>query len=326
MTHHKFTQFDRFEEVDKETTIWRYMDFTKFSWLMFKKKLHFHRADEFSDPFEGSTPANIVEARNSIYNEVEFTDISDDVMDQNWPKRLTESVEYFCENMPSIHSTLNKRLKKFTFLNCWHLNRNESAAMWEIYGQQNKAIAIKTTYGKLIECLEDSETKYDIVTGKVNYETYEESGEKSISEDKIPDDLFLHKNLHTLSPFFMKRKSFFHEKELRAIIQRPPTIHSDEDITDLDYNMVVGDSEEIVPLRINDGVHGQKRHVDTTRDPKTTGLNVEIEIANLIDEIYVSPNAEDFFIEAIEEIAEQVEDINPKEDIKPSRMDREPLH
>lgn len=45
-----------FDVPDEHTTIWRYMDFTKFVSLLDKKTLYFTRSDKFDDKFEGATP------------------------------------------------------------------------------------------------------------------------------------------------------------------------------------------------------------------------------------------------------------------------------
>ena len=158
-------------------TIWRYLDFTKFVSLLDKQALFFCGADKMDDPFEGSfTKTNVSERREAI--EEKFLDI--------------------------VSSNL-KMLKEFVAVNCWHINRYESAAMWKLYLKSNEGIAIRSTFGRLRDSLKDEEHK--IYIGKVQYIDYE--------KDKIPDDT-------SFSPFVHKRKSFEHEKELRAIIRELP--------------------------------------------------------------------------------------------------------
>ena len=59
-----------FPVEDENTTIWRYMDFTKFVSLLDKKKLFLCRADKLEDSFEGSLPLDNVESlKSEIYKE-----------------------------------------------------------------------------------------------------------------------------------------------------------------------------------------------------------------------------------------------------------------
>src|SRR5208282_2647886 len=39
-------------------TVWRYMSFTKFAWLMAKESLYFSRLDQHNDQWEGLLPKN----------------------------------------------------------------------------------------------------------------------------------------------------------------------------------------------------------------------------------------------------------------------------
>ena len=88
-------------------------------------------------------------------------------------------------------------------INCWHLNDCESAAMWKLYGGVNKGIAIQSTFGRLVKAFEIFPD--DIYISKVRYIDY-----------KI--DKFKGEDVEIFEPVITKRKSFEHEKELRAII------------------------------------------------------------------------------------------------------------
>jgi hypothetical protein len=155
-------------------TIWRYMDFTKFVSLLDKQALFFCRADKIGDPFEGSYPKVNISRRAEIFKDkVPLEDVS----------------------------KVYKLTREFTAVNCWHINRYESAAMWKLYLKSSEGIAIRSTFRRLRDSLKDKQ--HDIYIGKVQYIDYD--------KDKIPDD--------SISPFLHKRKSFEHEVELRAVIQ-----------------------------------------------------------------------------------------------------------
>lgn len=170
--HYVFTAPD-----DPHITIWRYMDFTKFVSMLENKGLYFSRSDKLGDPFEGSFSKENGRLRPEVYSDI--------------PPNSLDIVYKLCENM-----------RKFTYINCWHMNDFESAAMWKLYSKTNEAIAIKSGYQQLNECLDD-----ESFLGIVHYEDYDNTW--------IPEG-------NTLYPYVHKRLSFSHEQELRAVIQKTP--------------------------------------------------------------------------------------------------------
>lgn len=162
---------------NKDAKLWRYMDFTKFVSLLEKNSLYFARADKFDDPFEGSYSKVNIEKRLYVYTDI--------------PKDEIEAMSIRYEKIP-----------KFTFLNCWHLNNFESAAMWNLYLKSNEGISIQSNFKRLTECFH----KYpdnNVFVGIVKYIDYD--------KDWIPEGNILY-------PFIHKRKSFEYEKEIRALI------------------------------------------------------------------------------------------------------------
>lgn len=166
---------------DEHAMIWRYMDFTKFVSLLDKKALYFTRSDKFSDKFEGAIPKPTVEAREALVLELEST---------------------LAKETLKVMSQGSREIRKWIFLNCWHMNNNESAAMWQLYVQKNEGIAIRSTFARL----RDSLSYPYIHIGMVNYIDY--------SRTMIPEGNVFH-------AFFYKRRSFEHEHELRVALQKP---------------------------------------------------------------------------------------------------------
>lgn len=103
-------------------------------------------------------------------------------------------------------SEFSKLLPKFTVINCWHINEYESAALWGLYLKSNEGIAIRSTFDCLKSCFKDE--GHHIFIGKVKYIDYEKNW--------LPEG-------NSLYPFVHKRKSFEHERELRAVIQELPS-------------------------------------------------------------------------------------------------------
>src|SRR5216684_1015225 len=95
-----------FDVPEEHTTIWRYMDFTKFVSLLDKKALYFTRSDKFDDKFEGAIPKPTIEAREAY------------VLGSGTP--LTEEIL-------KVMSQGSRDVRKWIFVNCWHINSIESA-------------------------------------------------------------------------------------------------------------------------------------------------------------------------------------------------------
>ncbi|GAL63269.1 hypothetical protein [Algibacter lectus] len=169
------------EPKNKNQLIWRYLDFSKFIDILMNQKLFFCRADLFSDEFEGSTPINVINERDTKFKKV--------------------INEY---NPEIIRNFLMEEKNNFA-INCWHMNDSESKAMWELYLKSNEGIAIQSTYEKLTKCLEKSELIFNI--GTVEYIDYTKNKPSNWNDG--------------LSPYVHKRKNYEHEKELRALLWKP---------------------------------------------------------------------------------------------------------
>ena len=87
-------------------------------------------------------------------------------------------------------------------VNCWHMNEGESAAMWKLYAGENKGIAIQSTFSRMVKAFEKFPDSVHI--GKIRYINYQ--------NETFKDEI------NIFEPILTKRKSFEHEKELRAVI------------------------------------------------------------------------------------------------------------
>lgn len=164
-------------------SIWRYMDLVKFISLLESKTLYFSRADLLGDPYEGSHPRLFPKSDYTI--EVKSS--------KGVQKETLSSYKFF-----EAH-------RRITFVNCWHMNKYESSAMWSQY-IDGYGVAIQTSYRRFIDVINNQEER-DVCVGFVKYIDYE--------KDSFPD------NNNTLYPFSHKHKSFESESELRALITDP---------------------------------------------------------------------------------------------------------
>ena len=221
---------------NEDVKVWRYMDFTKFVSLLDSQRLYFTRTDKFDDPFEGSWPTINVDARMSI------------------PEGIPpDEHEPFLRQMKNM-GEMNRYWPKFNAINCWHMNEHESAAMWKLYLKSDEGIAIQSTYRRLKEAITDDQ---QVFLGMVKYIDYEhewiEAG-------------------NLLSPFVHKRKSFEHEREVRALVMKWPT----------------GESA-----------------LDFTQETITDGLKLKVDLEQLIEHVYVAPSAPTWLSNLVQSVAER---------------------
>ena len=131
-----------------ETTIWRYMDLAKFLSVLDKSALYFVRLDKLVDfdPFEGYYPKT-----NILFEQLSYQQLPEECKSDNGFKD-----EAFFEAYKKARKkarSFAKSNREVTFVNCWHAQAHESAAMWSQYLKSQDGIAIQSTYKKLIDSL-----------------------------------------------------------------------------------------------------------------------------------------------------------------------------
>lgn len=267
------------DSLDSDQTIFRYMSFSKFASLLKTRKLHFHQAADFGDRFEGSVPELIRDARELEY------------------ERAARKGELQPEGH-KIHAEINKCLRRFTYLSCWHMTDEESMAMWEHYGGSDGSVAIKTTVGEFSSAL-NTRNDYDIYFGEVDYQPYSSDHNETPDlddidiEEDLDDRFFLTREAHSLVPFVHKRKGYQYEQEMRGIIQDPPF---DED---LDQTVVEIDGEE---ERVDFKIHTEEgpQYLDARKENENKGVDVPVFLDGLIHKVHTAPDASDWFKETVE--------------------------
>ena len=208
-----------YEPTDPNQKIWRFVDFTKYVDLLDKEQLYFCRLDKFEDPYEGAFPTN----------KFDFA--------------------------PILETT--EHVRQFNFINCWHMNDFESAAMWNVYLKTNNGVAIQTTFNKLKSAFE--ETSEDIYLSIVKYHDYD----NKTYDELIKENPWSKGSIgSTVMPQIFKRKSFEYENELRAIYIDLP----------IEY-----DKEKTKQRNLGNG------------------KNIKISLDKLIEKIYVAPKADFWF-------------------------------
>lgn len=138
-------------------------------------------------------------------------------------------------------------------VSCWHMNEYESAAMWRLYTSEGQGIAVQSTFKALTECLGNFPEFLSV--GVLTYLDYD--------RDTFP-------GRNNFLPFLHKRKSFEHEREVRAIAWPPGG-------------------------------------ADRNLSPIPDGLLIPVDLRQLIQSVYVSPTATARVRDRTEAIVQQYE-------------------
>jgi len=188
------------------------MDLSKLLYLLSQEALPFVRLDLFEDKFEGYVPQG---------NMIVAADLKDFP-----PGQQVLTAEKLNKNLRN----LARKARQIIFVNCWHINEHESAAMWKLYLQSPEGVAIRSTFGRLKSSLGAAPQKVEI--GKVEYLDYQ-----SARVDTAIIDM--------MALSMRKRKSFEHEQELRAI-------HWDKtESWDIILDKSPKNSKEIIPISVH---------------------------------------------------------------------------
>jgi hypothetical protein len=179
------------QPTNVDIPLWRYMDFTKFISLIYSREIFFSRSDLLGDPYEGALPIPNQNYWSELIKLREQGAVSS--LTQGW----NDAPPAVLRALRAKTSVAIEQLRKTMFVSCWHMNENESAAMWKLYSKSDESIAIQTTYSALAKVLPES-----CMMGLVKYISYE--------HDMISEDNLFWRFLH-------KRRSFEHEREVRAV-------------------------------------------------------------------------------------------------------------
>ena len=179
-------------QPSSDTELWRYIDFTQFVSILENNALWFSRAAGFFDSYEGALPSS------------KLREIADGISD-----RVSDPKDFV--------RAFYDALRYSTYISCWHEGSEETAAMWQVYQQKGKEVAVKTTASRFEQALD---TGSEIVSGQVEYIDYSNTTDITVNR---------------VSPFFFKRDSFEPESEFRGVIsdfESPDGVRIDQDFAD----------------------------------------------------------------------------------------------
>lgn len=239
--------------IEEDAKLWRYMDFAKLVSLLSNESLYLCRSDKFRDVFEGrlfglENVKKVIENQNLIMDNSYFLG-NDDL------GGCRSLVFGSYDDYSKVKLETAEFIRKNVFVNCWHLNEEQSAAMWDLYVKSGEGIAVQTTFGRVKRSLNCCGK--DIYIGKVGYIDH-------LKEENYIGDKIL--------PFFTKRLSFKHEEEVRVVY----SALDEKGFWD-----------------------------DATKYEDMHGINLKVDLNELIESIYISPDAPPWFASVVEVILEK---------------------
>lgn len=183
---------------------------------------------------------------------------------------IAESIEamQFPDGYADTLSWLNERSRLGMYLNCWHANDEENDAMWAKYG--TRGVAIQTKFGHLRDAIIGADV--EPYAGRVNYIDFD--------SDSIPGAADLVRDYYLR--FFYKRRPFAHENEVRLVVERLGAV----------FEQLKGVERPEEPWL-------ESAYVEEQMPP---GLPVRVDIGQLIDAVYVSPEAPDWYYRLATEV------------------------
>jgi hypothetical protein len=248
------------EHPDNNQKIWRYMDFSKYVDLLVTSELHFTRADKLEDPYDCSG----MQFLGDTYKQLSLAN----PQGREWTHKV------------------NTFGRLFVYLNCWHMNDVDSAALWKLYSENKyETIAIQTTFGKFESEIKNKWPRDGIRISKVKYDP-ENAGE---SVDGFPGGkLFTALGWENI---IYKRKSFTHEQELRAFIFQG-----------------FDKFKENYTLK-------NEAHLGKLLRERPEYIRIKITPSALIEKVYVSPHATDLFVGLVKNVSGELKDRVLKSDL-----------
>ena len=222
---------DKFINIDtysKDQAMYRYLEIEQLIFLITEKSFPLSRMTLFNDPFEGSYPRKFIEIEKQDFKQT---------YGNSKPKDYRNDKENFIKNSKAMEYDWRRNF----FVSCWHANNSESEAMWRLYSNYKKGIAIQTDLNTLLNEL-PSEYDNQGFKSKINIAEV-----KYIDFNNPKMNLFRFGFVET---YLLKRKAFDYEKEVRIFTHLGcgwgnketgvvPEIENDVILLKLDLNKII---------------------------------------------------------------------------------------
>lgn len=206
-------------DLSEDTVIWRYMALDKFICLLSTSSLYMSHLGSYSesDPYEGYPPRPLIKVMRDLHEgrvgelQRELDKLFIKAKSQDAPSNAIEKLQALqSESLLKFRAGFRPILEtvfKSTLVNCWYDSSHESEAMWKLYSEQQKGIAIRTTVRNVTHAFAASPPlsgKRLMRMGRVRYIDYADPN-LQINDCIVGGQI---------SPL-LKRISYAHENEVR---------------------------------------------------------------------------------------------------------------
>lgn len=262
--------------------IWQYMDLAQFVSMLQRKQLFFVKANQLRDPYEGTMPQH---NNDNNVNNLKPSSAYEEERRRFPAPASRQPNRHPAKTVPEDLKRQFQIYREKVLINGWHCNEYESAAMWQLYSQENAGIAIQSTASRLGKCF--GKNMQDTVwIGKIDYLDYSK---------KLEDEWNLFK------AFVIKRKSFEYENEIRAITCLPADGQPG-------YRSAFSNPGKEKGETLPEG--RQRRQLPPATDLKDLtdkGKYVRADLQILIENVYIAPFSEPWFKEVVKSLLSKYE-------------------
>jgi hypothetical protein len=261
--------------TDIDERAWRYMDFAKFISLISRRELYLCNVEILAkqDPHEGtSSHGNLGHRQWRTPSDVTPEEHAS-MFSRSWPWGERIQLESH-RNGREFKLKQKLHYRRSFFVNCWHLNQDDSPAMWAQYAIGGQGVAVTSSYRQILGAL--TLATQEVSVGVVKYLDW--------SKEPVDDWVY------PLS----KRRNFAHEKELRIF-------YWDQVISgkiQLLHNILADHMMDHLYGRI-DKINWEFIDDDVNKIAHEPGIYIPIDLDQLIDEVYVAPSAPDWFRDVV---------------------------
>jgi len=197
-----------------------------------------------SDPLEGHLPKKfhirmentLRSMRNNFYQD-----------DKEMSSEMKDSIRTWNVTSNRRIELMKEKSRDRQSICCWYESQFESEAMWKLYGDNGKSIAIKTTVGALKKSIESVDNDKLVFLDRIKYLDFDDT--KLMEEELTDGD-------KAIASILFKRKEYEHEKEVR--LYHKPDEHdllNPQNIVFSDYWEKYTIKPHFVNVDINEMIH-----------------------------------------------------------------------
>ena len=268
---------------DTNFPLWRYLTLPKFLSLIQTQSLYLSNLELLSqdDPFEGTLPPSKFIHREWNTFEDLPTEYKERIKGFMKPEENDLKVGFVkLKQLAELRIRQAYAYRRSFFINCWHLNKDESVAMWNLYSKDDAGIAIVASEYTIQEAFKKSDI--NLYGGRVSYGDYS-------------DESFLISDDNCFSPVMHKRINFSHEQEYRLV-------HWDTSVTSKQLysdNGLFNHDGQVFLIPHSRSITVGKSEEEIEKSTPKVGISISCDLNILIKEIYISPDSPPWFSEII---------------------------